>query len=317
MSITLMEVVRSAGFSGDAAYTMYGICTAESGGNAWALNPNSGTGDLSYGLAQINMIGSMGSARRKAFNIQNNNELFNPYTNLKAAWQISSHGTNFGAWSTYNSGAYANQANMAKNGQSDYKVVYRSEYGSPNPNVDQNAGKYLGGSAQTGASGAQTNYATKGHWTSFSGKPIPDPPTPITYGKPTGSDPSGARVTKLPDQSSYDAIFKWLDEYNDGTFAAKWKGQKPDFPTLLGTYTDTIAYQAKGGTGATQYPDPGQIYAGITPPINWAALDNLLSWFTTAANWKRIGLFALGAVILLVAAMHMLGVSNPVGKVVP
>jgi hypothetical protein len=52
------------------------------------------------------MIGSMGPARRKQFGLKNNEELFNPTVNMKAAHAISNGGTNFRPWSTYTSGAY-------------------------------------------------------------------------------------------------------------------------------------------------------------------------------------------------------------------
>ena len=64
------------------------IAMAESGGNPNALSP---TND--YGLWQIN--GSNGSLAT-----------FNPYQNAKSAIALSGNGTNWGAWTTYTSGAY-------------------------------------------------------------------------------------------------------------------------------------------------------------------------------------------------------------------
>ena len=84
---------------------MAAIGLAESGGNPRAHNPNASTGDNSYGLMQINMLGAMGPERRAAFGIQSNEELFDPLTNMKAAKKIfDSQG--LGAWSVYKSGAY-------------------------------------------------------------------------------------------------------------------------------------------------------------------------------------------------------------------
>jgi TP901 family phage tail tape measure protein len=103
---SLMSVIRQAGFSGSAADVMYGIVEAESGGNRFAHNTNSSTGDNSYGLAQINMIGSMGPARRAQFHLASNNALFDPLTNLRVAYSLSSHGRNFSPWTTFTSGAY-------------------------------------------------------------------------------------------------------------------------------------------------------------------------------------------------------------------
>jgi len=94
----LYQSLVNAGFKGDALKTAWGIGTRESGGNPKAYNPNRGTGDNSYGLFQINMLGDMGPSRRKAFGIQRNEDLFDPMVSAKAAYQMSKGGTDFGAW---------------------------------------------------------------------------------------------------------------------------------------------------------------------------------------------------------------------------
>jgi hypothetical protein len=99
------QLARQAGFSDDVSPTMAAIALAESGGDPMAHNPNASTGDNSYGLMQINMLGAMGPERRAAFNLQSNEELFDPVTNFKAAKDIyDSQGLN--AWSVHRSGAY-------------------------------------------------------------------------------------------------------------------------------------------------------------------------------------------------------------------
>lgn len=102
----LMSLIHEAGFRGSAAQTMYGIVMAESGGSATAHNNNASTGDDSYGLAQINMLGGMGPERRKQFGLSSNADLFDPLTNLKVAYALSGGGKNFSPWTTYTSGAY-------------------------------------------------------------------------------------------------------------------------------------------------------------------------------------------------------------------
>ena len=102
----LMSLVHQAGFKGQAAQTMYAIVMAESGGNRFAHNTNSSTGDNSYGLAQINMLGSMGPERLRQYGLSSNSDLFDPLTNLKVAYALSNHGTNFSPWTTYTSGSY-------------------------------------------------------------------------------------------------------------------------------------------------------------------------------------------------------------------
>ena len=84
---------------------MIGIGTAESSLNPKAFNPNVNTGDQSYGLFQINMLGAMGPERRELFGIKTNEELFDPLQNAKAAKAIYDQ-QGLGAWSVYKSGAY-------------------------------------------------------------------------------------------------------------------------------------------------------------------------------------------------------------------
>lgn len=95
---------KSAGFSGSNLAKAVAVALAESSGNPNAHNAV--PPDNSYGLWQINMLGSMGPARRKQFGLSSNNDLFNPNTNAKAAYAIAGGGKNFTPWSTYTSGAY-------------------------------------------------------------------------------------------------------------------------------------------------------------------------------------------------------------------
>ena len=102
---TLVGLAKAAGFSDRDAQIMAAIAMAESGGRSGAFNGNAATGDKSYGLWQVNMLGAMGPERRRQFGISNNAQLFDPATNANAARQVyQSQG--FGAWSVYRSGAY-------------------------------------------------------------------------------------------------------------------------------------------------------------------------------------------------------------------
>lgn len=101
----LAGYLRQAGFKENLIPTMVGIGTAESSLNPRAFNPNVDTGDQSYGIFQINMLGGMGPERREQFGIRSNEELFDPLTNAKAAKAIYDQ-QGLGAWSVYNSGAY-------------------------------------------------------------------------------------------------------------------------------------------------------------------------------------------------------------------
>lgn len=103
---SLMDILKSVGFKGEGLKMAYAIAMAESSGNAGAHNGNAGTGDNSYGLFQINMLGGMGPERRKRYGLSSNDALFDPYVNAKIAYQMSNGGKNWGPWSTYKRGDY-------------------------------------------------------------------------------------------------------------------------------------------------------------------------------------------------------------------
>jgi hypothetical protein len=107
MAMTQSEIyslAKAAGLNDSRAKVAAAIAMAESGGDPNAHN--SKPPDNSYGLWQVNMIGTLGPARRKSLHLSSNDDLFNPATNAKAMKSISSAGGNFNPWSTYTSGAY-------------------------------------------------------------------------------------------------------------------------------------------------------------------------------------------------------------------
>ena len=107
--VQLADILWRAGFKGQAHRTAWAIVNRESSRRPGAYNGNLGTGDNSYGLFQINMLGSMGPSRRAAYGISSNAALFDPLTNAKAAFKLSRGGRDFGAWgigpNAYRSGA--------------------------------------------------------------------------------------------------------------------------------------------------------------------------------------------------------------------
>lgn len=95
---------RSAGVSGANVAIAVAIAIAESGGNTTAHNAL--PPDNSYGLWQINMLGSMGPSRRASLGISSNEALFDPGTNARAMAMLSGGGTNWKPWTTYTRGTY-------------------------------------------------------------------------------------------------------------------------------------------------------------------------------------------------------------------
>ena len=101
----LVSLAKQVGFNQQNAVIAAAVAKAESGGRSGVVNDNPSTGDLSYGLWQINMIGDMGPARLKQFGITSYEQLKDPLTNAKAAY-ILSGGSNFSPWSVYEYGNY-------------------------------------------------------------------------------------------------------------------------------------------------------------------------------------------------------------------
>jgi hypothetical protein len=94
----LKDLLYSVGFRGERLREAWGIVMKESTGRPMAHNQNSRTGDNSYGLFQINMIGKIGPARLEQYGLSNNEELFDPLTNAKIAYILSEGGKNWSAW---------------------------------------------------------------------------------------------------------------------------------------------------------------------------------------------------------------------------
>lgn len=104
----LKELLSLAGFEGETLKLAWGIVMRESRGKPTAHNKNSSTGDNSYGLFQINMIGKLGTSRREDYGLSSNETLFDPVTNTQIAYLMSNKGRDFGAWgvgkNAYNGG---------------------------------------------------------------------------------------------------------------------------------------------------------------------------------------------------------------------
>lgn len=88
----MVALLRRHGYSGSDLQKALGISWRESRWDPRAFNPRNK--DLSYGLFQINMKGDLGPSRRKKSNLSNNEELFDPETNVRVARQMldESHG---------------------------------------------------------------------------------------------------------------------------------------------------------------------------------------------------------------------------------
>ena len=94
----LKAILYEVGFRGSNLKEAWAVAMKESTGRPRSHNDNPNTGDNSYGLFQINMIGSLGPARLKQYKLDSNKDLFNPLTNAKIAFQMSNGGKNWSGW---------------------------------------------------------------------------------------------------------------------------------------------------------------------------------------------------------------------------
>ena len=106
--LELKELLSLVGFEGKTLKQAWAIAMKESTGRPKSHNGNSNTGDNSYGLFQINMIGGLGEDRRNKFDLKQNSDLWNPVRNAEIAYHMSNGGKDFGAWgigpNAYNGG---------------------------------------------------------------------------------------------------------------------------------------------------------------------------------------------------------------------
>lgn len=94
----LVELLSLVGFKGQDLKEAWAVAKKESNGRPLAFNGNSNTGDSSYGIFQINMIGDLGPDRRDKFKLSSNAELFNPVLNAKIAFHMSDGGEDWSSW---------------------------------------------------------------------------------------------------------------------------------------------------------------------------------------------------------------------------
>lgn len=94
----LAQLLYAVGFEGKALKVAWAVVKKESNGRPLAFNGNSRTGDSSYGIFQINMIGGLGVDRREKYDLRTNTELFNPVVNAEIAFHMSNQGEDWSSW---------------------------------------------------------------------------------------------------------------------------------------------------------------------------------------------------------------------------
>ena len=94
----LAKMLSTVGFEGRALKVAWAVVKKESNGRPLAFNGNVKTGDNSYGIFQINMIGGLGVARRDKYDLNSNKDLFDPVVNAQIAYHMSNEGSNWSSW---------------------------------------------------------------------------------------------------------------------------------------------------------------------------------------------------------------------------
>lgn len=94
----LKNLLYLVGFKGQNLKEAWAVAKKESNGRPFAFNGNIKTGDTSYGIFQINMLGMLGPDRRAKFELDHNADLFNPVLNAQIAYHMSNGGENWRAW---------------------------------------------------------------------------------------------------------------------------------------------------------------------------------------------------------------------------
>jgi len=94
----LVLLLKTVGFEGQALRTAWAIAKRESNGRPMAYNGNRKTGDSSYGIFQINMLGNLGIDRKEKFDLKSNVLLFDPVINAEITYHMTNGGKNWSAW---------------------------------------------------------------------------------------------------------------------------------------------------------------------------------------------------------------------------
>lgn len=131
MMANLLKVLQDAGFAGERLREAWAIAMRESGGRADAHNDNTATGDDSYGIFQINMLGALGPERDAKFKqyvdgYTGIDSLFDPDVNARAAAYMSQKGNNWQSWVSPQYGAAADFYNKYPGSSGDTDTGARS-----------------------------------------------------------------------------------------------------------------------------------------------------------------------------------------------
>ncbi len=111
----LKELLSAVGFEGKALKQAWAIAKAESNSRPMAYNGNRKTGDSSYGIFQINMLGQLGIDRKEKFELKSNITLFDPVINAEITYYMTKGGLDWSSWSSLGGDRYKEFLNKFPN----------------------------------------------------------------------------------------------------------------------------------------------------------------------------------------------------------
>jgi len=94
----LINLLSAVGFEGKALKMAWAVAKKESNGRPMAYNGNRNTGDSSYGIFQINMLGNLGDDRKEKFDLRSNVLLFDPVINAEITYYMTRGGVDWSSW---------------------------------------------------------------------------------------------------------------------------------------------------------------------------------------------------------------------------
>lgn len=94
----LKDLLKAVGFEGSNLKMAWAVAKKESNGRPLAFNNNEKTGDHSFGIFQINMIGELKDHRIEKFDLNSVSDLFNPVINAEIAYHMTKGGKDWSSW---------------------------------------------------------------------------------------------------------------------------------------------------------------------------------------------------------------------------
>lgn len=205
-------LIRQAGGTAEEARILGAIAMPESSGNPQNHNPNAKTGDDSYGLWQINLLGKLGPDRRRLLGLaqdgSEDKKLFDPRLNAKAALmllrgQLGGPG-GYQHWTTYNAGKHSQYLTQSAQGASGEGVKLPDDPSASNVSkASSKSGNVFGnGECVSLSKHFAGNLGPASKWTFTDSKIQPGAVIATTsYGK--GPHPGGQHASDTPDGKSH------------------------------------------------------------------------------------------------------------------